>query len=796
MSAGAALAVVLCTCDPAPDSQVLSDTARTELPNGWSLTPVADQLLLGDLPLNAVLNADGSRLAVTNNGQSTNSLQWIDVAGKQTLSTLELEATWLGLALNAAGNRLYASGGESNKVWVVDVRNDGLFLQDSLELAAPWPADTASLAGLSLDEGRNRLYVVTKRDSSLYTVDLSTGASERTPLGASAYTCLYDAGRDELYVSLWDGGAVAILDAKDLSEKARVAVGYHPNDLLRHPTDDRLFVACSDENAVAVVDLGGGRVTEQLNCALYPDAPTGSTTNSLAVSPDGGTLYAANADNNSLAVFDIREAGRSESEGFVPTGWYPTVVRVAGDQLLVVNAKGLGSYANPGGPNPYISRTAETEYIARMFTGTLGVQPVPDGERLRELTDLVYANTPYTREKQLLAAGVDGGPIPRRVGDPSPIKYVFYIIKENRTYDQVLGDLEQGNGDASLCLFPDSITPNHHALATEFVLLDNYYVDAEVSADGHNWSTAAYATDYTEKTWPVSYGRRGGTYDYEGEREISYPKQGYIWDYCRRAGISYRTYGEFANLNQTYLESLKGHTAPEFPGYNLGIRDTLRYGRWEADFDSLLAIGAVPRFNTIRFGNDHTAGARLGNPTPAAMVADNDLAIGLFVEHLSRSAIWRESVVFITEDDAQNGPDHVDAHRSLMLVASPYTRRRHVESSMYSTAGALRTMELILGLPPMSQYDAAATPFFACFQSEADTTDYRARPARIDLDELNVARNGLSELSEQINLDREDAVPDELFTSIIWKTVRGPDAEVPAPRRGAFIRVGEKEDED
>ncbi len=464
--------------------------------------------------------------------------------------------------------------------------------------------------------------------------------------------------------------------------------------------------------------------------------------------------------------------------------------------MLVVNAKGLGSYANPDGPNPYTSRTAETEYIARMFTGTLGIQAVPDGERLRELTELVYANTPYTKEKQQLAAGEDGGPIPRRVGDPSPLKYVFYIIKENRTYDQVLGDLEQGNGDAGLCLFPDSITPNHHALATEFVLLDNYYVDAEVSADGHNWSTAAYATDYTEKTWPVSYGRRGGTYDYEGSREISYPKQGYIWDYCRRAGISYRTYGEFANLNHTYLESLRGHMAPDFPGYNLRIRDTLRYARWQADFDSLLAIDAVPRFNTIRFGNDHTAGARIGNPTPAAMVADNDLAIGLFVEHLSQSPIWQESVVFITEDDAQNGPDHVDAHRSLMLVASPYTRRGHVASTMYSTAGGLRTMELILGLPPMSQYDAAATPLFACFQAEADTRPYRARPARVDLDELNVAQNELSELSRRINLEREDAVPDELFTMIIWKTMRGLDAEVPAPRRGAFIRTGEEEEEE
>lgn len=768
---------------------------RNQLANGWALTPVGKQIDLGDLPLNAVVNTRGSRMAITNNGQSIHSVQWLDLAKNKVISTLKIKAGWLGLTLNQAGTRLYASGGETNKIWVISTANDELTLLDSLVLTQPWPKGVASVAGLSLDEKRNLLYAVTKRDSSLYTFDLATGEKlRRTPLGASAYTCHYDAGRDELYVSLWDDEAVAVIEPNGLTMKARITVGYHPNDLLRHPTDSRLFVACADENAVAVIDLDKLAVSEQLNCALYPDAPTGSTTNALALSPDGTVLYAANADNNALAVFDVARPGFSEAEGFIPTGWYPTAVKAIGDQLYVVNGKGLTAKANPNGPNPYERRTDATEYIARLFPGNLSVFSVPNETGLKHYTGMVYANTPYTKEKELLAAGDPNGPIPRRVGDPSPIKYVFYIIKENRTYDQILGDMPQGNGDPSLCIFPDSVSPNHHALAEEFVLIDNYYVDAEVSADGHNWSTAAYATDYTEKVWPTSYGGRGGAYDFEGQREISYPKQGYIWDYCLRAGISYRTYGEFSNLNETYLESLQGHMATEFPGYNLRIRDTFRYSRWAADFDSLLAINAVPRFNTVRFGNDHTSGARLGAPTPAAMVADNDLAIGLFVEHLSQSSIWKESVVFITEDDAQNGPDHVDAHRSLMLIASPYTRRKHVESTMYSTAGALRTMELILGLPPMSQYDAAATPLFACFQDTPDMTGYRARPARISLDAVNVKRNSLSELSEKIDLDREDQVPDELFTAIIWKTVLGEEALVPAPRRGAFIKIGEDED--
>ncbi|MEL6275439.1 MAG: alkaline phosphatase family protein, partial [Bacteroidota bacterium] len=613
-------------------------------------------------------------------------------------------------------------------------------------------------------------------------------------LGASAYTCLYDESKNELYVSLWDGEAIVVIDPDQLSIKQKLSVGYHPNEMALHPDRKRLFVACADDNAIVVLDLDAGTTIENLNCALYPDAPTGSTTNSLAISNDGELLYAANADNNCLAVYEVEEPGQSQSMGFIPTGWYPTTVRLANNRIWVANGKGFRSAANPQGPNPYERRTEETEYIGRMFTGTLSIIDVPSEDSLGYYTQLVYANTPYTKEKEALAEGDPNGPIPRQVGEESPIKYVFYVIKENRTYDQMFGDLGRGNGDSSLCLFPDSVSPNHHALAEEFVIVDNFYVDAEVSADGHNWTTAAYATDYTEKTWPTSYGRRGGSYDYEGRREISYPKAGYIWDYCQREGISYRTYGEFANLNQTYLESLEGHMCEDYPGYNLTIKDTLRFNRWRKDFDSLLVINAVPQFNTVRFGNDHTAGARVGRPTPSAMVADNDLAVGMFVDYISKSAIWPETAIFVLEDDAQNGPDHVDAHRSILLVVSPYTKRKHLESTMYSTASVLRTMELILGLPPMSQYDAAATPLYACFQAQPDTASFNFLPNRIDLNELNEEVNSLSKMSERLNLDKEDQAPDDLFTEIIWKTVRGQDAIVPAPRRGAFVRFGEEEE--
>jgi phospholipase C len=424
--------------------------------------------------------------------------------------------------------------------------------------------------------------------------------------------------------------------------------------------------------------------------------------------------------------------------------------------------------------------------------------PMPDARALATYSRLVYANTPYTKAKETLAEGEAGNPIPMKIGDSSPIKYVFYIIKENRTYDQVLGDVKEGNGDASLCLFPEKITPNQHALAREFVLLDNFYVDAEVSADGHNWSAAAYANDYVEKNWVTSYGGRGGTYDYEGQKTIAHPRDGFIWDHAKRANVSYRTYGWFAD-GKANIPAIEGHYCQDFHGYDLGYLDVEREKAWEKDFDELVKNNAVPRLNTLRFGNDHTSGARVGLPTPDAAVADNDLAVGRFVEHLSKSPIWNESVVFILEDDAQNGPDHVDAHRSIAFVAGGYVKRGFIDHTMYSTSGMLRTMELILGIKPMSQFDAAATPMWRCFQKTPDSKPFMAREAGIDLNEKNVAYNHNHRRTLPFDLSQPDAIDDRVFSEIVWQTVRGEKSKMPAPVRGAFVKLkeeSEEEDED
>ena len=768
---------------------------RLTLPNGWSLTPLGQSLPLGDLPLNMAVSPNGKRLAVTNNGQSKQTIQLIDPQGERLLSELPIRKSWVGLKFSPDGRTLLASGGNDNRILIYSTEGDQLVKTDSVVLGKPWP-NKISVAGIETDKSGQTLYAVTKDDSTLYVCDLATKQiKSRIKLPAEAYTCLRSPVSDELFITIWGGEKVVIYDPKQDKLTGEIGTASHPNDLIFSVNGRYLYVACANDNAVSVIDVKTRKVLETIITSLYPNAPAGSTPNGLALAQN--KLLVANADNNCLAVFDVAQPGKSRSLGFIPTGWYPTSVKVIGKNVFVANGKGFTSKANPKGPNPTKRNTPETQYIAGLFTGTLSMFSMPTTTELTALSKQVYQNTPYKKEQETMALGEAASPIPMRVGQKSDkIKHVFYIIKENRTYDQIFGDMAGGNGDSSLCIFPERITPNHHALAREFVLLDNFYVDAEVSADGHNWSMAAYATDFVEKTWPTSYGGRGGTYDYEGSRPVAYPKKGFIWDYCQRAGLRYRSYGEFEAYSNKKGSALDGHFVANYPDFDMSIKDIRRVEIWKKDLDALIAANTVPQFNTIRLGNDHTSGARVGAPTPAAHVADNDLALGQFVDYLSHSPIWNESAIFVLEDDAQNGSDHVDAHRSPALVISPYTRRHHVEHSAYSTSGMLRTMELILGLPPMSQYDAAARPMFACFTNTVNTAPYTHIPANIDLDTRNTAWTKPARQSEKIDLRYADKIDDRLFNEIIWKTVKGEHSVMPAPRRGAFLQVVKKDDDD
>jgi hypothetical protein len=424
------------------------------------------------------------------------------------------------------------------------------------------------------------------------------------------------------------------------------------------------------------------------------------------------------------------------------------------------------------------------------------------------MTAKVRELTPYSDAHRLEPAGAPAAsPIPRRVGESSPIKYVFYVIRENRSYDQVLGDLPKANGDPSLTLFGEEVTPNAHAIAKTFATFDSFYVNAEVSYNGHAFSTGAYATDFVEKTWPANYGRREGLYLSEGGYRmrnpfgnIAAPSQGYLWDAAKRAHVTVRSYGEFVGRQGGTVEAsvpgLDGLIDPDYPPFDLSIPDGKRIDAWAAEFHKFEQAGTVPHLSILRLGDDHTSGTTAGALTPRSYVAENDQALGRLVDIISHSSIWKESAIFVLEDDAQNGPDHVDAHRSVALVVSPFVRHGVVDSTLYTTCGILRTMELILGIEPMSQYDAAATPMYNAFEATPVTEPFSVLPPGVPLTDRNDwATPGAAE-SARLDFSQPDMVPDAILNRLIWQSVRGAGAVMPPPRRTGFVRSIATDDDD
>jgi YVTN family beta-propeller protein len=778
------------------------------LPNGWKLSPAGRSFGLGDLPLNMALSKSGKYLAVTNNGQSTQSIQLIDVKAEKVIDSVDIQKSWYGIEFSSDERFIYASGGHDNQILKYEITGGKLKVVDKISLGKPWP-NRIGPAGLTIDESKNMIYVVTREDKQLYMVDLSSKKIvAQFGLDAEAYDCKLSKDKKELFITCWGCDKVLVFDLMNNRWSRPITVGDNPNEMMFTADGKLLYVCNANDNSVSVIDVKSKIVIETLDAALFPNSPSGSTTNSLAIDPVAKRLYIANADNNCLAVFDISEKGKSVAKGFIPVGWYPTSVRYINGQIWVANGKGMTSMANPFGPSPIrkkedvihhgfqVKDASQVEYIGGLFKGTMSIIPSPKQLELQAYTAAVYRNSPYSIRKSEIADSLAPGfPIPVKAGQKSPIKHVFYVIKENRTYDQVLSDVKGGNGDTSLLLFGEKITPNQHALAKQFVLLDNFFVNAEVSADGHNWSMGGYATDYLEKTWPSSYGSRGGTYGGEGEREIANNKGGFIWNNCFRYGVSFRSYGEFMSNGNPTVSILKGNNCSYFPEYNMNIRDTTRVNLWKQEFDSLLAINKVPQFNTIRLGNDHTEGIRLGRPSPYAHVADNDLAVGMLIETLSKSAIWNETAVFILEDDAQNGADHVDAHRSPVYLAGGFVKRGYIDHTPYTTTSVLRTMELILGMGPMSQYDAAATPMWRCFDSSSKAFPFKAIIPGVNLNEKSTAINQWQKKSEQFNFAKEDSNNDIEFNRVLWHGIKG-DIPFPGPRRAGYLMVNADDGED
>ena len=829
----------------------LLEDGSVQLPNQWRLRPAGRQIEVGNFPVNSAVHPSGQYLAVLHAGFGEHEVTIVDLnrAKQKITSRLSIDQAFYGLCFSPDGRRVYASGGEFEVVHEFEFNRGILSNPRAINLAGA--GEKLVVGGVAMDARGQELFacctwgdivVRVPVENPENRVVIQMGQVKPAPKakakgdppsppdgrkdpkdgdprkknvepenklgnpGVHPYACLPHPDGKHLFVSLWADAHVAVVDLDTNQVVKKLPSAPHPTEMLIDAKNKALYVACANSTQVSVFDLGSLAAIQTINCALYPTAPSGNTPNSLTLLPDGPMLLVANADANNLSVFNVADPKKATPLGFIPTGWYPTSVRFneTDKKIYVANGKGLSSKGNRHGPNPIQPTKNLGEYIGALFKGTVSTIDVPTPEAMAVYSKQAYACSPLKKDADASSEGIEAdNPIPRKLGDASPIKHCIYIIKENRTYDQVFGDMPQGNGEKELCLFPEAITPNHHKLAREYVLLDNFYVDGEVSADGHEWSMGAYATDFVEKYWPLSYrGSPRSRFGYPAEGGMDYvarPSGGYIWDRCAEAKVSYRSYGEWIangkkNADGTFEDSkatvkaLEGHFDPKFRGYDLDYPDVKRAERFIEELNRFEKEGAFPQLTILRLPNDHTSGTRVGKPTPTSQVADNDLALGMVVEALSKSKFWKETAIFVIEDDAQNGPDHVDAHRVVALVISPYTKRKHVDSTMYSTTSMLRTMELVLGLKPMSQFDAAAMPMYRSFTAKADVSTYSHDKPKTDLKATNVAGAWGADWSERANLEKEDQADDILFNEVIWKSVKGATSRMPPPVRAAFFR--------
>ena len=779
------------------------------LHNGWGVTPAGRQVRISDMALKFVLAPDRRMLVAVSAGFNDTGITLLDVKTKAVAQFHPLKGCFNGAAFTRDSSRLLVPGGDTGNVHVFAYR-DGVATPDTAIRPAP-DARPVFLAGIAVHPRSGKVYICNEANHEVWVLNPETLAREATiATGQHPHSCVFGGDQKHLYVSNWGGRSVSVIDT-DTNRRVRdVTVGIRPNDMVV-ARDGRLFVACAGDNTVHVITtnqlekLGepasparrlweGTR--EIISTSLYPQSLEGSTPVGLAVSPDDRTLFVANADNNNVMVVDISNRlfdearGRGEAisivNGFIPVGWYPTAVAVSPDNktLFVANGKGLTSRANYparlGSPlQPYNS--VAFDFIGRTFEGGIAVIDRPHTAQMAAYSLQVRKNTPYTPESLRRAPTASQGVIPEKVGDPCPIKYVLYIIKENRTYDQVLGDLKDasgrplGNGDPALAIFGEAITPNHHQLAREYVLLDNLYSNSEVSVDGHSWCDAAIATDFNQRSWIMSYSRHGRL---PGNEEMENPANGYLWDLCRRHGITFKNYGEGA---QRVPSQNRGNWG-DWHDY----RDMDLVDNWIADLAKAEQAGAPPQFTIMSLGEDHTYGTLPGAFTPNACVGSNDLALAKIVAAETRSRFWPQMAIFVIEDDTQNGPDHVDAHRTIGYVISPYARRGFVDSTLYTTASMIRTMELILGLPPLTQYDAGATPMFNCFQREPMLTSYTVLTPKVDLAEKNTPRSPFSKKSAQMNFKEYDRAPEDELNRILWYVAKG-DTPYPAPIHRALF---------
>ncbi len=819
---------------------------RIVVPTNQVLSPLGRQVAYGGRPTDLALSPNGRWLAALDRS----GVLIVDpVAGKIVDRAPQKAGGYAGLIFTPDGKRLLASS-FTGTIGVFAVDDEG-----ELETQKPIQLNTADGAsgeailpvGLAIDRTGKSLWAVLNLRNSLAEIDLETGTlRHEIPVGNAPFGVVLVG--DTAYVSNWAGrkpegnvptgpsgrgarvrvdavrhiasdGSVSVVDLAARREVKQIVVGLHPSAIVATPDGSHVIVANANSDTVSIIATQNNEVVETISTRPNEKTLFGSAPNALALSADAKTLYVANGTNNAVAVVEL-QPGKSRLAGFFPVGWYPAALRLdaARGTLYVANVKGTGSRDKDWQGKRKIQDRVVSGFNSHDYLGTISLVTPPSPGELAAHTQTVLANNRQTETISALAPPRTSAPpraIPERHGEPSPIKHVLYIIKENRTYDQVFGDVKRGNGDPELCIFGQQVTPNHHKLVDEFVLLDNFYCSGVLSADGHQWALEAYVTDYLEKAfggWPRSY-------PYEGGDALAYAASGFIWDGALANKKTVRIYGEFIHASVRWkdrdrkpgpkfiecyqdflsgageveirgtasIKTLEPHICPTSIGFPSTVSDVYRADQFIRELKQFDRDGKLPNLMIMLLPNDHTAGTRPQMPTPEAAVADNDLALGRVVEAISHSKFWPETAVFVVQDDPQAGFDHVDGHRTVAMAISPYTRRRTVDSTNYNQTSMVRTMELILGLPPMNQLDASATPMAGCFGEKPDLTPYDAVPNNIPLDRLNPDVKAIRDprqlhwanVSLELPLDEVDEADEDTLNRILWHSVRGRDDTYP-----------------
>ena len=744
------------------------------LPTGVRLDPVGDFIDLGSMPMGMALAPEGDKVVVILSGWREQGIQVIDLKSMHVTQTLPQEAAFFGITFSRDGRTVYASGGNDDSIFCYSWNGTAATFERKIVLEKQKPDKTGSRypAGIAASGNGKLLYVAENVGDSLAVVNLETSeVMQRIPTDHYPYA-VEVASNGKVYVSAWGGNTISVLRTRSdgtLYFERRIAVGRHPSALLANRTGSRLFAALGGTDQIAVVDTRTARVLRYLTDAAPGSPAEGSTPNALALSRDETNLFVAEADNNAVAVFDVSDettggqrAPHQSLKGRIPTDWYPTAIVDWGTQLLVLNGKGHGSRPNPDGPIPGEGIKRPMGYDLGQLNGTLRI--LPDKLAQPELAGL---------SRRVAAANRWGQ---QRPATRYPaFHHVIYIIKENRTYDQVFGDLKEGDGDPSLVFFGQRISPNHHALALRFGLFDRFFTNAEVSSQGHIWSTAAYVTDYGEKTIPSAYSdRRAGV---DGE-EINEPNDGFLWTLAAKKGVSFRDYGEMVAVPEGWpvtQRELGSDISPSYLPFDLKIPDQVRADAWIAEFEQFVKDGNLPQLEILHLPNDHTAGGRAGFRTPRTLMADNDLALGRIVEALSKSPYWRDTVMFVLEDDSQAGPDHVDSHRSPFLVVSAYNRPGTIHR-FANTTDVVAAIEDILGLDRMSKFDYFSRSLANVFAEKPDLAPYVAVVPQVDMEERNPANSAAAVMSEGLDFSAPDRVKDAVFNQILWLMLKGNDS--------------------